>query len=102
MARSKTVTSKVPQPIEDALDLHMQAGRFGSYANKNQLAVGLKVYAAIFPRVHTLTAEIARLPAAEQDAIHDLVLAAARDGRDLAAELPKPATAQDLLKLAKL
>lgn len=100
MARSKTVTSKVPQPVEDALDLHMQAGRFGPYANKNQLTVGLKLYAAIFPRIHTLTAEIAQLPAAKQDAIHDLILAAARDNRDLSAELPKPATAADLLKLA--
>lgn len=102
MARSRTVTIKVPQPVADALEALHAKGAFGRYPSRNALSVGLLTYAAIFPVEHTLTAEIARLPNAEQDAIHDLILAAARDGRDLAAELPKPATAQDLLKLAKL
>ena len=65
------------------------------------MARSLLTYAAVFPVEHRLTAEIAHLPGTDQDAIHDFILRAVQEGRNLAAELPKPATAEALLALAK-
>lgn len=104
MARSRTVTVKVPQPIAEALQLLHDRGAFGKYPSRNALLVGLLTYAAVFPVHHALTAELARLlarlPESEQDAAHDLILAAVQSGRDLSKELSKPATAAALLALA--
>jgi len=100
MPRSRTVTLKVPQAIADALEALHERGAFGCYPSRNALLVGLLTYAAVFPVVHALTAELARLPESDQDAVHDLILSAVQSGRDLSADLPKPATAAALLALA--
>jgi hypothetical protein len=101
MARSRTVTIKVPQPVLDALEAHHLGATFGNYPSRNALLVGVLTYAALFPVPHTLTAAIARLPESDQDKIHDLILSAAQSGRSLADELPKPATVEALLYLAQ-
>lgn len=101
MARSKLTPVKVPHSIADALQHHFDSGALGEYPSRNSMLVGLMLYAAIFPKVHRLTVGIAKLPASDQDAIHDFVLASVKQGKCIADMLPKPATAAAMLKLAK-
>lgn len=63
--------------------------------------MGLLVYAVAFPVPHKLTAALARRPADEQDLVHDFLLRAVREGLDLRERLPKPATVEALIELAR-
>lgn len=101
MSRSKQRPIKAPHAVVDALEHHFDSGTLGEYPSRNAMHVGLMLYAAIFPKVHRLTVGIAKLPASDQDAIHDFVLSCAREGKCIADMLPERATAAALLKLAK-
>ena len=99
MRRARTI--KMPPQLEDAYKLLCQpGGPFDGYPSFNAWITGLALYALAFPRRHDLTIAIARMHADDQAKIHDLILAARTAGRDISAELPKPATAAALLALA--
>lgn len=100
--RSRPKSVRIPVALLDALTiLRRPGGPFDEYGNDNAALVGLVLYAVTFPRRHTLTAAIAKMPPQDQNAIHDFLCRAAREGIDIAALLPKPATAEALLKLAR-
>jgi hypothetical protein len=100
--RSAPRTVKIPVPLLEAVDHLRQPGQpLADYPSTNAALVGLLRYAVAFPRPHELTAGIARLPAADQDKIDDLLASAARSGLDLRDHLPKPATAEALLAFAR-
>jgi len=99
-------------PIREAIDPHppRPLGRRGgtpparpaiSYPSRNAAIVGLIAYAVAFPRPHQLTAALAKMSPEDQDIVHDFLLKAAREGINLRDVLPKPATAEALLRLAK-
>lgn len=100
--RSTPRTVKIPVPLIDAIEHLRQTDQpFADYPSTNAALVGLLRYAIAFPRPHELTAGIARLSPGDQDRIDDLLLEAARSQVDLRQHLPKPATAEALLALAK-
>lgn len=100
--RSAPRTVKIPVPLLDAIEHLRQSGQpLADYPSTNAALVGLLRYAIAFPKPHALTAGIARMPAADQDRIDDLLAAAAQSGIDLRTQLPKPATAESLLALAR-
>jgi hypothetical protein len=100
--RSAPRTVKIPVPLIDTVEYLRRPGHpFTDYPSTNAALVGLLRYAIAFPRPHELTAGIARLPAADQDQIDDLIAKAVRAGVDLREYLPKPATVEALLALAR-
>ncbi len=101
MARTTPKTVKAPKAILEAISIHRQAGGvWGDYPSDNAALVGLLRYAVVFPCYHHLTVAIAHMRPEQQDAIDDFLCRAAREGIDIGALLPKPATAEALLKLA--
>jgi hypothetical protein len=100
--RSAPRTVKVPVPLLEALDHLRKPGQpFADYPSTNAALVGLIAYAVAFPRPHKLTAGLAKMRPEDQDIVHDFLLKAATEGIDLRDVLPKPATAEALLLLAK-
>ena len=79
-----------------------QPGRpLDAYPSRNAAIVGLIANAVAFPRLHQLTAALARMSPEDQDVVHDFLLKAAREGINLRDVLPKPATAEALLLIAR-
>lgn len=69
--RSKTVSIRIPQPLMEAMpDLLKVAG----FDTINALLVGMIRYAYLHGKKHTVTAEFARQPRAEQDKIDDEIV----------------------------
>lgn len=100
--RSIPKSIRVPSPNIEAVEhLRRPGGPFAAYPSLNAALVGLIRYAIAFPTEHTLSAGIARLAEHEQDLIDDFLARAAREGIDLREMLPKPATAEALLALAR-
>ncbi len=100
--RSTPRTVKIPVPLLDAVEHLRRPGQpLAAYPSTNAALVGLIAYAVAFPRPHQLTAGLARMPNEDQDAVHDFLLRATVEGIDLREALPKPATAEALLRLAK-
>jgi hypothetical protein len=102
MARSDKKSIRIPNALWDAVEELRQPGRsFAAYPSLNAAIVGLIAYAVAFPRPHQLTAALAKMSPEDQDIVHDFLLKAAREGINLRDVLPKPATAEALLRLAK-
>lgn len=100
MRQARTI--KIPPALWDAFLLLQKPGKpFADYPSVNAAIVALLLYALAFPRRHTLTGAIARMCQEDQDIIHSFILLCIQQGVDLASLLPKPATAADLLALAK-
>ncbi len=100
--RSASKSFKIPLPLLEAVNALRQPGQpLADYASDNAAIVGLIRYAIAFPRRHTLTAGIARLPTSEQDEIDDFLAALATNGGHLAGMVSKPATAEALLQEAR-
>lgn len=98
--RSVPKTAKIPAPIWEALR-ELRRGVLKDYPSDNAALVGILVYVVTFPIPHKLTAALARRPADEQDLVHDFLLKAVREGIDLRERLPKPATVEALIALAR-
>jgi hypothetical protein len=95
-------TIKLPPELEDAFErLRQPGGPFADYPSFNAAIVALVLYSVAFPRRHTLTAGIARMCDDDQAIIHAFILTSLERGDDLRTLLPKPASAKDLLDLAK-
>jgi len=100
--RSSSKSFKIPVPLLDAIDHLRQSGHpLAPYPSTNAAVIGLIAYAVAFPRDHQLTASLSLLRPEDQDAVHDFLLAALKAGINLRDHLPKPATAADLLALAR-
>jgi len=99
--RSSSKSFKIPVALLDAVDHLRQPGQpLADYPSTNAAIIGLIAYTVAFPRPHELTAGLSRLHPDDQDKVHDFLLRAVKDGIDLRAIAPKPATAQALLELA--
>lgn len=100
--RSAPKSVKIPVALLDAIEILRQPGRpLADYPSVNAALVGLIRYAIAFPRPHDLTTGIARCLPDEQDAIDDLLVIVAREKIDLRTVLPKPASAADILAVAR-
>lgn len=100
--RSAHKTFKIPVPLGEGFDLLRQPGQpLDDYPSNNAAIVGLMAYAIAFPRRHQLTAGLAKMHPSDQDLVHDFLLKCLKDGTDLKSILPKPATAEALLALAR-
>lgn len=74
MSRSIPKTARILCPIWNGLSrLRTGGGALDDYPSDNAMIVGTLLYALIFPKRHALTANLSRLPAAEQDLVHDFV-----------------------------
>lgn len=101
MARSEKQSIRIPHALWDAVEELRQPGRpLAAYPSRNAAIVGLIAYAVAFPRPHQLTAALAKMSTEDQDIVHDFLLKAAKEGINLRDVLPKPATAEALLRLA--
>lgn len=95
-------TLKVPPDLWEAFQSLISKGQaLDGYPSANAAMVGVLRYTVAFPREHTLTAGIARLPLTEQDEIDAFLLRCTADGTDLRTLLPKNPKAADLLALAR-
>jgi hypothetical protein len=95
MARSAQKTIKIPQDVWDAVKhLRKPGGAMHGYPSDSAAIVGTLLYAAIFPKPHRLTMALAKL------LVHRFILTCLEQGTGLAAQLPKPATADALVQLA--
>lgn len=101
---SEPHTIRLPAPIWQAFEiLHRTEGTPQSqYDSLNAAAVSLFVYHVAFhKRKHTLTGGMARMRGVDRDLICEYLLHAVKAGIDLQELLPKPAMAEELLRLAK-
>ncbi len=100
--RSASKSFKIPVPLLESVEHLRQPGKpLAEYPSTNAFVIGLIAYAVAFQRPHGLTAALARLPASDQDIVHDFLLYVVRNEIDLRELLPKPATAEALLELAR-
>ena len=101
---SKARTIRIPGPIWEAFEALFQKedGPFSGFETINAAAAGLFVWATTFnQRPHNLSAGIAKLRGNQRDLIYEFIHFAAVRGIYLGDFLPKPATAESLLALAK-
>ena len=103
MPPSRHVSSRVPNPIRDAIEVRFRCGEYGDYGGKlNKMDIGNDLYMAIFPKECKLTIDVDRMPQADQDLIHDFVLQCAEENKLIADMVDeKPLTAPTLLALAR-
>lgn len=100
--RSLNKTVRIPVALLESIDALRAPGQpLAEYRSLNAAVVGILRYTAAFPRPHGLTTGIDRLAPDEQDLIDDFTLVVVKRGVDLREHLPKPATAEALLELAR-
>lgn len=101
--RSRSISSRVPTAIRDAIEIRFRRGEYGDYRGKiNKLDTGNNLYMAIFPRECRLTVDVDRMPQDDQDRIHDFVKQCAEDDVLIATLTDeKPLSAITLLALAR-
>lgn len=102
MPRSRHLTSRIPHPIVDAIELRRTRGEYGDYRNFNELQIAQNTYLSLFPREHLFTVSLARMPTADQDEVNDFSLRLAKTDI-LVASLTdvKPMTSGEILKLSR-
>lgn len=94
-------TAKISEDLWQAFKLERQpGGEFHGYPSDNAAIENLLLYALAFRRPHALKG-VSALTLVEQDIIHAYVLDCVVNKIDLRPLLPKPATPEALLALAK-
>jgi hypothetical protein len=95
---------RLPTDVWEAFQhlYEQEDGPFSEYDSANAAGVGLFLWAVTFSqRKHLLCAAVSKLKDRDRDLIHAFVNYAAKTGLHLGDMMPKPATAADLLALAK-
>lgn len=102
MSRSRKIDFRIPNAVLDAIEARRARGEYGQYRNLSEFEIGQNLYAALYPKEHLVTVDIARMKESEQDEIHDLALRLAQSNVHVASlTAEKPASAKTLLALAR-
>lgn len=92
---------KISADLSAAIKYLRQPGReWSAYRSKNACIEDILAYALYFRKLHALRISSLK-PESDQDLVHEYIRHCVENDIDDRARLPKPAKAEDVLKLAK-